>query len=53
MYANGIGVKRDYKEAVTWNRKAAEQGRAEAQCNLGWMYTNSHGVKQDEKEAAM
>jgi TPR repeat protein len=37
MYANGIGVDKSRVEAVKWYRLAAEQGLAEAQCNLGIM----------------
>ncbi len=33
-------------------RKAAEQGDADAQANLGWAYDNGHGVEQDYREAA-
>jgi TPR repeat protein len=44
-------VKQDYAEAVRWYRKAAEQGHAEAQCNLGSMYHQGKGVKQDFAEA--
>jgi TPR repeat protein len=47
MYANGEGVTRDYAEAVKWYRKAANQGYARAQSNLGTMYSNGHGVPQD------
>ena len=35
LFANGIGVTRDYKEAFAWFTKAAEQGVSEAQYNLG------------------
>ena len=31
MYDNGEGVEQDFKKAVYWYRKAAEQGDAEAQ----------------------
>ena len=34
-YASGRGVPQDDAEAVTWYRKAAEQGHADAQNNLG------------------
>jgi len=44
-------VKQDYAEAVRWYRKAAEQGHALAQCNLGVMYDKGRGVKQDHAEA--
>ena len=51
MYANGQGVKQDYAEAVRWYRKAAEQGHAGGQCNLGVMYENGRVLKQDHAEA--
>ncbi len=38
MYDYGEGVPQDYAEAVSWYRKAAEQGYAHAQNNLGVMY---------------
>ena len=38
-------------EAVRWYRKAAEQGHAEAQYNLGSCYDNGDGVAKDEIEA--
>lgn len=38
---------KNYAEAVKWYRKAAEQGHAGAQANLGFMYRNDFGVKQD------
>jgi len=47
MYDNGQGVRQDYKEAVKWYKKAAEQGYARAQFNLGLMYSQGQGVRQD------
>ena len=47
MYDNGQGVRQDYAEAFRWFRKAAEQGHAEAQYNLGEMYHIGQGVRQD------
>ncbi len=38
MYEKGQGVEQDYTKAVSWYRKAAEQGYAEAQFNLGLIY---------------
>jgi len=38
-------------EAVKLYRKAAEQGNAYAQYNLGFMYGNGEGVPQDYVEA--
>ena len=51
IYLQGLGVAQDYAEAVTWYRKAAEQGYAAAQNNLGSMYLNGRGVGQDDAEA--
>ena len=47
MYHLGERVAQDYKEAVWWYRKAAEQGYADGQFGLGAMYANGHGVLQD------
>ena len=41
-----------YEEAIKWYRKAAEQGYADAQCNLGDMYYLGWGVPEDCEEAA-
>jgi len=51
MYRKGDGVQQDYAEAAKWYRKAAEQGVAHAQYNLGIMYDNGQGVKQNYAEA--
>ncbi|HIU97479.1 MAG TPA: sel1 repeat family protein, partial [Candidatus Ornithoclostridium faecigallinarum] len=45
------GVKQDWQKAVEWYAKAAEQGDAVAQCNLGICYANGQGVKQDRQKA--
>ncbi|MBR6436885.1 MAG: sel1 repeat family protein, partial [Thermoguttaceae bacterium] len=37
-------------EGVKWFRKAAEQGNAQAQYNLGICYTKGCGVTQDKAE---
>ncbi len=50
-YGDGDGVPKDYKEAVRWYRKAAEQGDADAQDSLGSLYANGDGVPHDYKEA--
>jgi TPR repeat protein len=51
MYAKGEGVPEDDAEAVKWYRKAAEQGNAQAQSNLGLMYDNGEGVPEEDAEA--
>jgi len=40
-------VPRNYAEAIKWYRKAAEQGHAIAQKNLGTMYSKGKGVRQN------
>ena len=47
MYAKGEGVPEDDAEAMKWFRKAAEQGDATGQYNLGVMYANGEGVPED------
>jgi TPR repeat protein len=51
MYENGLAVSKDYEEAVSWYKKAAYQGNAMAQKNLGNLYRTGHGVPKDRKEA--
>jgi TPR repeat protein len=51
MYVKGEGVPQNYPEALNWFRKAAEQGLASAQGNLGFMYLNGEGVPQNYPEA--
>ena len=46
-YANGFGVAKDENEAALWYRKAADQGWAEAQYNLGAAYFSGNGVPKD------
>lgn len=47
MHEKGYGVKQDYFEAFKWYQKAAKQGYAKAQYNLGHMYYQGYGVKQN------
>ncbi|HIF03665.1 MAG TPA: sel1 repeat family protein, partial [Nitrospinaceae bacterium] len=51
MYYKGLGVDQDYKEAVKWFKKSAEQGYANAQYNLGVLYEDGQGVRKDYKQA--
>jgi TPR repeat protein len=51
MYYHGHGVDVNYKKAREWYEKAAEQGRAEAQYNLGVMYYHGKGVDQSDSMA--
>ena len=38
LYADGLGVPRDYALAAAWYRKAADAGDTIAMANLGSMY---------------
>src|SRR5205085_11234526 len=44
------GLPKDFSEAARWYRKAADQGYAEAQSYLGYMYVHGEGVPQDYTE---
>ena len=50
-YSKGIGVAKDYEQAVYWFLKAAEQGFASAQYNLGFVHAEGRGVAKDYKQA--
>ncbi len=52
MYAKGKGVSQDYSLAVQWYKKAAEQGYASAQNNLGVSYCYGEGVEKEYAKAA-
>jgi TPR repeat protein len=47
----GAGVATNTAEAVEWFRRAAEQGNALAQYNLGVMYEHGEGVPKDLVQA--
>lgn len=51
LYESGQGVPKDYAEALKWYRKAAEQGDALAQTQLGLMYIKGMGAPKDEAQA--
>jgi TPR repeat protein len=53
MYDNGQGAPQNDAMAVLWYRKAAEQGDARAQYNLGVMYAQGQRVLQDYAQAAV
>lgn len=52
MHAYGWGLPRDPAEAITWYRKAADQGLQVAQHFLGIAYVNGEGVRPDDADAA-
>ena len=47
MYATGVGVAKDRRQAVAWYRKAAERGNASAQNTLGLLYAHGTVVPKD------
>ena len=51
MYFEGNGVTKDKRLAITWYRKAAEQGNARAQCKLGEYYWCGKGVEVNKEES--
>ena len=51
MYEKGHGTAQDYKKAVEWYRKAAEQNEPSAQYSLGLMYEQGTGVAPSLEEA--
>ena len=50
-YETGRGCGRDSSEAFIWYGKAAEEGVAAAQYNLGTMFYNGTGVTKSEEQA--
>lgn len=46
-----FGMEVNEEEGAKWYRKAAEQGYAEAQCNLAFCYKLGIGVEENEEEA--
>lgn len=41
----------NYENAAVWYEKAALQGNATAQCNMGYLYAQGLGVKKDDAKA--
>ena len=50
-YKGRNGVAKDFKQAVFWYRKSADQGNAWGQCDLGHCYEKGLGVAKDFKQA--
>lgn len=51
MYAFGMGVKYDFKQAILWFEKSAREGYAPALYNLGMLHRYGQGTKPDFKKA--
>jgi hypothetical protein len=47
----GQGVKRDLKKALSWYRKAGENGYEAGLANVGVMYYKGAGIRNDDVEA--
>jgi TPR repeat protein len=50
-YLRGDGVAKDYKQAIHWLTKSAEQGYVGAQTTLGYLYEKGEGIPQDYTQA--
>ena len=50
-YEDGVGAKKDLKQAFDWYSKAAKQGHEGAQYKVGVFYEKGMGVKKDPKLA--
>jgi hypothetical protein len=46
-FADGIVIPQDFRQAVVWYRRSAEQGYSPAQANLGLMHMHGSGVPPD------
>ena len=51
MYRDGRYFSQDAAKAVSWYKRAAECGHADAQNKLGGMYREGRGVAQDDAQA--
>ena len=51
LYADGLGVARDWTAAARWYKAAAAAGDAVAQLNLGDLYSRGLGVPRDRVAA--
>lgn len=51
LYSEGLGVVKNHREAVYWNKKAAEQGFGVAMNNLGFQYLHGIGLDKDPTRA--
>ena len=50
-FTDGIVIAQDFRQAVIWYRRSAEQGYSPAQSNLGLMHMHGSGVPPDWDEA--
>jgi len=53
LYAGGLGVRQDFRQAARWYEKAARRGHVTAQLNLGDYYARGRGVQRNLVAAHM
>ena len=51
MYDHGAGGAKNYQEALKWYKRAADQGDACGQYELGLMYEEGRGVEPSDADA--
>lgn len=51
LYRDGVGVKKDAKEAVRWLQESASRGYAFGMYNLAMMFKDGSGVMRNDVEA--
>ena len=51
LYSNGDKIKQDWKKAVYWLEKVANQEYANAQYHLAIMYYNGKGIRKNIEKA--
>jgi localization factor PodJL len=51
LYAQGLGIQKDYPAAARWFGKAAALGLVNSEFNLGVLYERGLGVPQSLREA--
>ena len=50
-YLEGIGVEKNYQEALRYTHMSALHGDRDGQCNLAWIYEEGLGVEKDIETA--
>ena len=51
LYANGLGVKQDSKQAKKWLKKAIAQDVTSARTLLAWLYLKEEGLRKSDTDA--
>jgi hypothetical protein len=53
MYEHGVGIGKDYGEALKWYRAAADAGDKYGQFRLGWFCQQGLGIQRDMQQARL